>query len=103
MGQCTQNQNVLQRFAELVVLNRGEIAITQVGSEPSNNALGRVGLEPSEALELSYLRGFLEGIMFGTGDCLDSVVEMLKDQTRQKETGSLIALPTSFEQRRFGG
>ena len=104
MGPCTQTQNILQRFAELVVLNYGEINVTNLqGPQPSDNALGRVGLNPGEAFELNYLRGFLEGIMFGTGDCLSDVIEMLKDQTRQKETGSLIALPTSFEQRRFGG
>ena len=104
MSQCTQEQNVLSRLSELIVLNYGAINVTNFsGPQPSENALGRVGLTPGEAFELNYLRGFLEGIQYGTGDCMSDVIEMVQDQTRQKETGSLIALPTSFEQRRFGG
>lgn len=96
----------MERLAELIVLNYGKIDFTEeiqfMGPQKAENALGRVGLSPPEAFELNYMRGHLEGIMYVAGYCLPSVIEILKDQTRMKETGSLIATPTIHEMRRFG-
>lgn len=53
----------ISRIAELFVVNGGKFEVREIGVKSQGGAYGRTGVTIAEALELTYYRGRIDGIM----------------------------------------
>lgn len=75
-------QNI-KRITELMFVNNKSMKITTIGYiKEDQNKYGRVGITVQEAVELSYYRGVIEGVMNLTGaaNLAPEISRMIKEE-----------------------
>lgn len=80
---------VLQRLAELVMVNGGKLEVREIGRVESGGIYGRIGLTMQEAAELIYLNGFLQGLLSANdGREGDQVLTLLSQEVDRHEAAN---------------
>jgi hypothetical protein len=82
----------LKRIAELMAVNRGSLAVKQIGpAKPTkDHRYGRYNLNPNEAMELAFLGGFVQGLIAAFDD--PHLVEVFQDTVQKEITGNTILI-----------
>jgi len=98
---ATQN---LQRLAELIFVNEKSMVVQVVNQVTADESkYKRTGLTFPEGLELSYMRGCLEGTIKAHGpEHFQELMTAVRDLLFQEMDGSNIIVASSLETRVFG-
>lgn len=101
---ATETKTNLQRLAELIYVNGQSMVVTKVNAVTADeNKYKRVGLTFPESLELSYMRGCLEGLIKAHGpEHSQELTAAIRDLLFQEMEGSNIIVASSLETRVFG-
>lgn len=96
----SNNEQPLKRIAELIAINSMNLALTEVGTvTPSQeNRYGRKGLTVPEAVELQYLRGFMEGMLSATQG---RDATLCKNLIQREINGNMIEVATVSDLNNF--
>lgn len=101
---ATNTKTNLQRLAELIFVNKRTMVVSEVNKVTADESkYKRIGLTLGEGLELSYLRGCLEGLVKAHGP--EHTVELqaaVRDLLFQEMEGSNIVVASSLETKVFG-
>lgn len=101
---ATNTKTNLQRLAELIFVNGKSMVVTKVNDVAADESkYKRVGLTFGESLELTFMRGCLEGLIKAHGpEHYQELMAAVRDLLFQEMEGSNVIVASSLETRVFG-